>query len=88
MQQARLKKIMELGFEDLFRKFEQNDGKYTWWDYRGNGFLRNEGMRIDLILGTNEVRNQAVNCKIDLEPRGWNRPSDHAPVILELRANQ
>ena len=79
---------MELGFEDLFRKFEQNDGKYTWWDYRGNGFLRNEGMRIDLILGTNEVSNQAVNCKIDLEPRGWNRPSDHAPVILELRANQ
>ena len=83
----RLQQIIALGFKDLFRQFDKTKNKYTWWDYRGNGFLRNEGMRIDLILGTTEVCNQAKHCKIDLEPRSWDRPSDHAPVILELEAN-
>ena len=87
-ERTRLQQIMALGFTDLFRQFDKSESKYTWWDYRGNGFLRNEGMRIDLILGTTEICNQARRCEIDLEPRRWERPSDHAPVILELAAEE
>ncbi|HIO91648.1 MAG TPA: exodeoxyribonuclease III [Leucothrix mucor] len=80
-----LKKILNLGFVDSFRLFEQKDETWSWWDYRSGGFQNNKGLRIDLILSSLLLSEQCVACFVDSEPRGWERPSDHAPVIACYR---
>ena len=83
-ERAALGKLLDTGLTDTFRLFDQPDAEFSWWDYRGGGFRRNHGLRIDLILASREM---AVCCKsasVDREPRGWERPSDHAPVIAEF----
>ncbi len=79
-----LGKLVELGLADVFRKFEQPEKSFSWWDYRAAGFRRNAGLRIDLIL-TNDAMSRACTASyIDKEPRAWERPSDHAPVVAEF----
>lgn len=80
-----LGRIMALGFHDAFRKFPQQDGSFSWWDYRAGAFRRNRGLRIDLILASAGLDSSCTSCRIDPEPRGWERPSDHAPVIAEFQ---
>ena len=72
------------GFHDTFRKFEQPDGAYSWWDYRAAAFRRNRGLRIDHILCSDELYARVQSCVIDKEPRKLERPSDHAPVVAEI----
>jgi exodeoxyribonuclease III len=79
-----LNKILELGFQDAFRKFTKDPGHYSWWDYRAAGFSRNRGWRIDHHYLTNKLYQQASKCWIDIEPRKLDKPSDHAPVIVEF----
>ena len=76
--------LLELGLEDLFRRFEQPEATFSWWDYRAGGFRRNHGLRIDLILGTAVMAGQCSACVVDRAPRAWERPSDHAPVLAEF----
>ncbi len=76
--------LLDLGLTDVFRKFEQPDKTFSWWDYRAAGFRRNAGLRIDLILGSAAMTEQCTACYVDKEPRAWERPSDHAPVIAEF----
>lgn len=83
-ERAALAKILELGFVDTFRLFSQPEKSYTWWDYRGGAFRRNRGLRIDLILAAAALSSCCTACTIDSEPRGWDRPSDHAPVTCEF----
>ncbi len=83
-ERAALRQVLELGFQDTFRKFTQDGGHFSWWDYRAAGFARNRGWRIDHLYATSQLYEQVVACQIDLEPRGWERPSDHAPVLLEF----
>jgi exodeoxyribonuclease-3 len=78
------RRLIELGFRDSFRLFEQPEKSYSWWDYRMNGFKRNLGMRIDHILLSPVLAAGCSRCSIDLEPRRNERPSDHAPVIAEI----
>lgn len=78
------RRLIELGFQDGFRLFEQADKSYTWWDYRMNGFKRNLGLRIDHILLSPGLAANCTRCSIDLEPRRHERPSDHAPVVAEF----
>ena len=78
--------LIELGFKDSFRLFEQADKSYTWWDYRMNGFKRNLGLRIDHILLSPDLAANCSRCSIDLEPRRHERPSDHAPIVAEIAA--
>ncbi|MEE9327228.1 MAG: exodeoxyribonuclease III [Cocleimonas sp.] len=80
-----LQKIKNIGFTDSFRLFEQEDATYSWWDYRSGGFDKNMGLRIDLILTSTLLTEQCTASYVDPEPRGWERPSDHAPVISEFR---
>lgn len=77
--------LLGLGLTDAFRRFEQPEKSFTWWDYRLNGFKRNLGLRIDLILVSPAVREDCLACRVDVEPRGLERPSDHAPVVAEFR---
>ncbi len=81
-----LNALLKLGFVDSFRLFEQNDHIWSWWDYRGSAFQKNMGLRIDLILSSLLLSERCTACFIDKEPRGWQRPSDHAPVIAQYRS--
>jgi exodeoxyribonuclease-3 len=83
-ERAGLKAITDLGLHDSFRLFEAAAGHFSWWDYRQAGFRRNLGLRIDLILISDTLKSIAKAGAIDREPRRWERPSDHTPVLLEL----
>lgn len=81
---AALKRLLDLGLDDVFRRFEQPERSFSWWDYRAAGFRRNRGLRIDLILADRVLAERCVACAIDKSPRAWERPSDHAPVVAEF----
>lgn len=83
-ERAALARLTGLGLADLFRRFEQPPGCFSWWDYRADGFARNRGLRIDLMLATAALAKDCRACTIDSAPRGWERPSDHAPVIADI----
>jgi len=76
--------LMGLGLSDAFRKFEQGDGHYTWWDFRTRGFQGNRGLRIDHFLMSDEALSACSGVEVDLEARKGEKPSDHAPVIATL----
>lgn len=79
-----LNELLDLGLVDSFRLFEQPEKTYTWWDYRMMAFRLNRGLRIDHILLSHELSNTCLTCKIDKTMRKRERPSDHAPVMVEL----
>jgi exodeoxyribonuclease-3 len=79
-----LSRLMALGLEDSFRLFEAGAGHYTWWDYRQGAFRRNHGLRIDLVLVSQALKGACKAAGIERTPRTWERPSDHAPVWVEL----
>ena len=79
-----LRALIALGLHDAYRLFKQAAKSYSWWDYRDFGFRRNRGLRIDHILISNALKPLATACVIDKTPRKNERPSDHAPVVLEL----
>ena len=83
-ERAALKGLIDLGLSDVFRQFEQAEKTFSWWDYRAAGFRRNAGLRIDLILATETLSKNCTASYVDKEPRGWERPSDHAPVVAEF----
>jgi exodeoxyribonuclease III len=78
------RKLIELGFADGFRLFEQPEKSYSWWDYRMLGYQKNRGLRIDHILVSETLKPEVKACSIDRAPRKWDKPSDHAPVTLEI----
>jgi exodeoxyribonuclease-3 len=79
-----LNALVALGLTDAHRLFPQPEKSYSWWDYRDFGFRRNRGMRIDHILVSQALKPQVSACWIDKTPRKNERPSDHAPVVVEL----
>ena len=79
-----LRDLIDLGLTDVFRKFEHAEKTFSWWDYRAAGFRRNAGLRIDLILTSDAMTKHCTSCYVDKEPRAWERPSDHAPVVAEF----
>ena len=78
-------RLLELGLTDSFRMFEQAPKSFSWWDYRMMGFRRNAGMRIDHILLSDDLKDKCTASTIDKEPRTWEQPSDHTPVIAEIK---
>ena len=83
-ERAALNALLDLGLTDVFRNFEQPEKTFSWWDYRAAGFRRNAGLRIDLILASGALTQRCEKSYVDKEPRGWERPSDHAPVVAEF----
>ena len=83
-ERAALHRLQALGLHDSFRLQEQDPGQFSWWDYRAAGFRRNLGLRIDLVLVSEALRARTLRSTIDREPRLWDRPSDHAPVWVEI----
>lgn len=83
-ERAALANLIKLGLADVFRQFEQPEKTFSWWDYRAAGFRRNAGLRIDLILATDALATACTASYVDREPRTWERPSDHTPVVAEF----
>lgn len=77
-----LQDILNLGFVDSYRDLNPTDPGFSWWDYRAGSFRRGNGLRIDLILTSHNI--SLESCIVDLEPRGWAKPSDHTPVVLSF----
>lgn len=78
-----LASLEQWGLEDLFRR-HVGDQVFSWWDYRGGSFHKGHGMRIDLIMGTHALAERSVGARVDRNARKGEKPSDHAPVIVEL----
>ncbi|MFA9459694.1 exodeoxyribonuclease III [Thiohalorhabdus methylotrophus] len=79
-----LETIRAWGFTDCFRLHHEEAGLFSWWDYRMNQFRRGMGLRIDHIWASKPAAEACTACDIFVEPRRWERPSDHAPVVAEL----
>jgi exodeoxyribonuclease-3 len=80
-ERAALQALVDAGLVDVFRRFEQPEKSFSWWDYRMMGFRRNAGLRIDLVLASAVLAEKCAACHIDKAPRRLERPSDHAPVV-------
>lgn len=72
------------GFVDAFRRFNEDPKQYTWWNYREGAFQRDNGLRIDFIWVSPNLAKKCTRCWIDRNPRTWERPSDHVPVVAEF----
>ncbi len=83
-ERAAFQALVATGLADTFRRFDQPESSFTWWDYRMGAFRRNHGLRIDHILASHTLTSACKACRIDSAPRGLERPSDHAPVIAEF----
>lgn len=84
-ERAAYQELLALGLEDVFRRFEQPEATFSWWDYRMGGFRRNHGLRIDLVLASAVLAADCTAAHVEREPRTWERPSDHAPVVAAFK---
>ena len=84
LERSGLQKLCGLGLSDAFRLFPQAPEAFTWWDYRQAAFRRNMGLRIDHWLLSAPLAAKARSAVVDLAPRRLERPSDHAPLVVEL----
>ena len=83
---ARYRALLALGYTDAFRALHPGEiGQFTFWDYFRQAFEHNRGIRIDHFLLSPAVADRLQSCEIDREPRGQQRPSDHTPIMVELR---
>ena len=72
--------LLHLGLTDAFRATTPEVGRYSWWDYQGGAWQRDQGLRIDHLLLSPQAADRLADVGIDRTPRGWERPSDHTPV--------
>lgn len=78
--------LLAAGYRDAHRLFPREEKVFSWWDYRHAAFRRDNGLRIDMLLLSEPLAKRCVACLPDKTPRGWERPSDHAPVVGEFSA--
>lgn len=83
-ERAAISSIMDRGLRDIIREHHPEPGVYTWYSYRPNQFEKNQGLRIDLALCTDDVADRVESVTIDLVERAEEKPSDHTPVILDI----
>jgi exodeoxyribonuclease-3 len=80
-ERAALAGVRAWGFDDVFRRHHDEGGRFTWWDYRGVSFFKDQGLRIDHIWATPSLAARSTSCEIDRLARKGQNASDHAPVI-------
>jgi exodeoxyribonuclease-3 len=81
---AAFRRLLYLGLTDAFRACDGNGGNYTFWDYQAGSWQKDDGIRIDFALLSPQAADRLVSATIDKRPRGWAKPSDHVPVVVEL----
>ncbi len=80
------RKIVNLGLTDAFRACHTAPHKYTFWDYQGGAWRKDNGIRIDHLLLSPQAADLLAGCAIDKYVREWEKPSDHVPIWCELKA--
>jgi len=80
----KFRELINLGFQDIYRYFNKDKQDYTFWYYMANAWQKNHGMRIDHFLVSNNLLNNIKNININKKPRSKFKPSDHAPIELEI----
>ncbi len=83
---AAFRRILNLGFTEAFRARTQSGEHYSFWDFQSGAWQRNDGIRIDHFLLTPQCADLLTDCQIDAHIRGYERPSDHVPVWVDLDA--
>lgn len=81
---AAFRRLVNLGLTDAFRACEAGPGHYTFWDYQAGAWQKNNGIRIDHQLLSPQATDRLTDATIDKRPRGWEKPSDHVPVVIDL----
>src|SRR5258706_10884097 len=81
---AAFRRICNLGLTDAFRACHAEPHRYTFWDYQAGAWVKDDGIRIDHILLSPQAADRLVSCAIERKVRGWEKPSDHVPVLCEL----
>jgi len=83
---AAYRSLINLGLTEAFRIYNKSSGQYSFWDYQAGAWQKDNGIRIDHFLLSPEIADRIQNCVIDKTPRGWDRPSDNTPIIIEIAA--
>ena len=83
-ERMRLVEMLDAGMVDAYRALHPDQQQFTWWDYRAGNFHKGLGLRIDLALVSEDLRERLVSCGIDRNFRKGKKPSDHAPLLVEL----
>ncbi len=83
-ERSALADVCAFGLEDTFRRFHDEAGLFSWWDYRGGDFHKGRGMRIDLVIASRSVAERSTRTCVDRNARKGQQPSDHAPVMLRI----
>lgn len=73
-----------LGLSDAYMQADGAPGAYTFWDYQAGAWQRNHGIRIDHALLSPQAADRLRGCEIHRDVRGWEKPSDHVPLVVEL----
>ncbi len=85
-ERGRLRAMLDGGFVDAYRHLHPDEVGHTWWDYRAGNFHKGKGLRIDLFLVSDHLADGIRRCGIDRNFRKGPKPSDHAPLLLQLEA--
>ena len=80
----KLREMINLGFNDTYRHFNETKESYTFWDYMRGAWQKNNGMRIDHFLVSNSIIDKIKDININKDPRGREKPSDHTPIEIKL----
>jgi len=81
---AAYRRVQWLGFTDAYAAIDGAPGGYTFWDYQAGAWPRNHGIRIDHILLSPLAADALRGFTIHRDTRGWDKPSDHVPVVAEI----
>ena len=81
---AAWRKLVNLGLTDALRARDNSLETYTYWDFQGGAFDKNDGIRIDHFLLSPQAADALTDCKIDVYARAKTKPSDHTPIWVEL----
>ncbi|MEM6972435.1 MAG: exodeoxyribonuclease III [Pseudomonadota bacterium] len=81
---AAWRRLVGLGLHDATREVSEADGVYTFWDYQGGAWDKNDGIRIDHILFSPQAADRLAAARVQHEMRGREKPSDHVPVWATL----
>lgn len=84
-ERARIQTLLRAGgLVDAYRHLHPDDVQYTWWDYRQGHFHRGMGLRIDLLLASDTLAGSLLACGIERDYRKGSKPSDHAPLVVQI----
>ena len=81
---AHFQALLNLGLTDAFRACHDEPHRFTFWDYQAGAWQKNHGLRIDHLLLSPQAADRLIACEIDANPRSWEKPSDHVPIVVEL----